>query len=94
MYMTDTDHRSRSVTDARAHFGDVMYDATVRGRRTVITNNGRPAAVLMPLSEVEDLEDAAAYAEWRRAGSPTVGTLEDSARELGIIIPEAHGRAA
>jgi prevent-host-death family protein len=93
--MTDTDHRSRSVRDARAHFGDVMYDATVRGRRTVITNNGRPAAVLMPLSEVEGLEDAAAYAEWRRAGSSVVGTLEDSARELGIIIPESsHGRAA
>jgi prevent-host-death family protein len=90
--MTDTDHRSRSVRDARAHFGDVVHDAAIRGRRTVITNNGRPSAVLMPLREVEDLEDRAAYADWRRDGSPVLGTLEDSARELGIVIPDAHGR--
>lgn len=92
--MTDTDHRSRSVRDARAHFGDIVHAAAVHGHRTVITNNGRPSAIMMSLREVEDLEDRAAYADWLRDGSPTIGTLEDSARELGLIIPETHGRAA
>jgi prevent-host-death family protein len=92
--MTDIDRRTRSVRDARAHFGDLVYDAAVHGQRTVITNNGRPSAVMMPLREVEDLEDRAAYADWLRDGSPTIGTLEDSARELGFVIPETHERAA
>ncbi len=90
--MTDVDHRS--IRDTRANLSEVVHNAAVRGRRTVITSNNRPAAVVMPLAEVEDLEDTAAYVEWRRAGSPTVGTLDDSAHELGIVIPEPHGQAA
>lgn len=90
--MTDVDHRS--IRDTRANLSEVVHNAAVRGRRTVITSNNRPAAVVMPLAEVEDLEDTAAYVEWRRAGSPTVGTLDDSALELGVIIPEPHGQAA
>jgi prevent-host-death family protein len=92
VYMTDVDHRS--IRDTRANLSEVVHNAAVRGRRTVITSNNRPAAVVMPLAEVEDLEDTAAYVEWRRAGSPTVGTLDDSALELGIVIPEPHGQAA
>ena len=92
VYMTDVDHRS--IRDTRANLSEVVHNAAVRGRRTVITSNNRPAAVVMPLAEVEDLEDTAAYVEWRRAGSPSVGTLDDSARELGIVFPEPHSHAA
>jgi prevent-host-death family protein len=82
------------IRETRKHLSDVVHKAATRRRRTVITNNGRDVAVIMSVAEVEDLEDRAAYAEWRRSGSPTVGTLEDSARELGIVMPETHGRAA
>lgn len=90
--MTDTDHRS--IRDTRANLGEVVHNAATRRLRTVVTVHGRPSAAVVSLAELEDLEDRAAYADWRRAGSPTVGTLEDSARELGIIIPDPHGHAA
>jgi prevent-host-death family protein len=92
--MTYTDHRSHTVGYVRAHLGDVVADAAVRGQRTVITDSGKPSAVIMALGEVEDLEDQAAYAEWLHSGAPTVGTLEDSARELGLVISGGHGHNA
>ncbi|MBR7833785.1 type II toxin-antitoxin system Phd/YefM family antitoxin [Actinospica durhamensis] len=89
--MTDTDHRS--IEDARAHLGRVVRDASAHGRRTVIID-GHDAAVVMSRTELENLEDAAALAQWRAAGSPIAGTLEDLAAELGIEVPDAHERVA
>jgi hypothetical protein len=89
--MTDTDHRS--IGSARANLGQVVRNAATRRRRTVITA-GQDSAVVMSIDEVHDLEDAAVYAQWRSAGSPTIGTLDHSANELGFVIPETHERAA
>jgi prevent-host-death family protein len=90
MDMSDTEHMG--IRDLRSNLGNVVHAAATRGRRTIITNNGRDMAVIMPIREVEDLEDRAAHADWRNAGSPTVGTLDELAAELGIGDP--HGRAA
>ncbi len=57
-------------------------------------SDGHDSAVVTSAGEVEDFEDALALLEWRRDGSPVVGTLEESAGELGIDLSETHESAA
>jgi prevent-host-death family protein len=37
----------KTSSDARLRFGEIMSEA-IAGRRTVITRNGRPVAILIP----------------------------------------------
>jgi hypothetical protein len=89
--MTDIDHRS--IGSARRALGRVVHDAANHGLRTVIRDGGDSAVVVSP-GDLEDLEDTVALRDWRRGGSPTVGTLEESADDLGIVIPGPDERAA
>jgi len=52
--MTDT----ISVRDARTHLAELITSAE-SGTPTVITRNGTPAAVLVPIADYQALEDAA-----------------------------------
>jgi prevent-host-death family protein len=52
--MTDT----ITVRDARTHLAELITSAE-SGTPTVITRNGTPAAVLVPIADYQALEDAA-----------------------------------
>ena len=49
---------SISVRDARTHLAELITSAG-SGNPTVITRNGTPAAVLVPIGDYQALEDAA-----------------------------------
>lgn len=84
--MTDT----VTLSDARDSLGDLVNRAAYAGERVVIERRGKPAAVLVPVSDLETLEafedaaDVAAYDEAKAAheagGRKTVSLDEIKAR--------------
>lgn len=50
-----------SVTEARAHMAETIDAVQHRGERTLLHRNGKPAAALVPVADLEllrELEDA------------------------------------
>jgi len=46
------------ITDARSHLGDIVRAADLRDEPTVITQNGRPAAVVIGIGEYREFAAA------------------------------------
>jgi prevent-host-death family protein len=77
------------ITDARSHLADIVRDASMRDEPTVITQNGRPAAVVIGFDEWKELaalRDARIVARIRaRAASAEFVSHEDVLREAEIL---------
>ncbi len=82
-------------TEARARLSDLLDDLERRHQHVVITRNGRPAAILVPVAEYEALEETLDILQDRdllealrqseddvQAGR--VQSLKDVRRELGL----------
>ncbi|HEY6739339.1 MAG TPA: type II toxin-antitoxin system Phd/YefM family antitoxin [Actinopolymorphaceae bacterium] len=75
------------VTDARARFGALVRRACEDRERITITDHGHPAAVLINVHELEDLEDSLAVARFelkQRTGSDRYVSHEEAKRRLGL----------
>jgi len=77
--MTDT----ITLSDARDTLGDLVNRAAYAGERVVIERRGKPAAVLIPVADLEALEafedaaDVAAYDEAKASDDGTRATLDN-----------------
>lgn len=60
LYMSDT----LPITEARGQFGFLVRRASTRRERTTITDHGQPAAVIISAQELEEIEDALAFAQY------------------------------
>lgn len=49
--------RNVSAMQARQKFGDLLNRANLRGERFMINRSGKPIAVIMSVSDYEDMED-------------------------------------
>ncbi|MFF5716554.1 type II toxin-antitoxin system Phd/YefM family antitoxin [Streptomyces buecherae] len=75
------------LTEARARLGSLVRRTAHARERTVITDHGQPAAVLINPTELADLEDALALAQYRerQAADATLATSHDEVRaRLGL----------
>lgn len=75
------------IAQARSQFGALVRRAALGRERTVITDHGEPAAMIVGIGDIEDLEDALALAqhEARKArGEDTYVTHEEARRRLGL----------
>jgi prevent-host-death family protein len=54
------------IKDARAQLGTLVRRCAVSRERLVLTDHGRPVAVLINPQELADLEDALALAQYER----------------------------
>jgi len=72
-------------------FAEAVARAEAGQERIILTRDGKPVAALVPLSDLEAIEDAEdmraaadALAEWEAAGRPAGVTLEEMAAKWGI----------
>ncbi|MEU6853487.1 type II toxin-antitoxin system Phd/YefM family antitoxin [Actinacidiphila alni] len=72
-----------AITEARAHFGQLIRRASHTRARITITDHGQPAAVIISAEELADLEEALAVAEYE---------LRKSTGENGPLVPHAEVR--
>ncbi len=78
-----------STIDARARFSDVVNRASYGKERIILTRRGKPIAAVVPIEDVEaleEIEDRIDLEEARKVlaeGGPTI-PLENLKRELGI----------
>jgi prevent-host-death family protein len=49
--------RTRPLADIKAHLSEIVDEIEEEHERVILTRNGRPAAVLMSVDELEALED-------------------------------------
>lgn len=54
------------ITDARSHLAQVVREAELTGQETIITQNGRPAAVVVGFEEWRELAAARDARIWDR----------------------------
>lgn len=77
------------ITDARSHLADIVRDASMLDEPTVITQNGRPAAVVIGFDEWKELaavRDAQIVARIReRAKTAEFVSHEDVLREANVL---------
>ncbi len=77
------------ITDARSRLADIVRDASMLNEPTVITQNGRPAAVVIGFEEWKELaalRDARIVARIReRASAAEFVSHEDVVREADIL---------
>jgi len=77
------------ITDARSRLADIVRDASMLNEPTVITQNGRPAAVVIGFDEWKELaaiRDARIVARIReRAHTAEFVSHEDVLREADIL---------
>ncbi|WP_026162746.1 type II toxin-antitoxin system Phd/YefM family antitoxin [Kribbella catacumbae] len=52
------------ITEARGQFGSLVRRASSRRERTTITDHGQPAAVIISAQELDEIEDALAFAQY------------------------------
>lgn len=82
------------LTTARTHLGALVSRAHHGGHPTVITEHGKPVAAVVPISTLEDYEDAMAIVEHerhRRVGTSSGLTHEDFMAQMEA---EGHGLRA
>lgn len=63
LYMASTEMK---ISDARSHLAQVVREAGLRNEATIITQNGRPAAVVIGFEEWRELAAARDAAIWDR----------------------------
>ncbi|MGW5878615.1 type II toxin-antitoxin system Phd/YefM family antitoxin [Nocardiopsis terrae] len=86
---------STSIRDARAHLSELITKAQ-HGAPTVLTRNGSPAAAIVPIEDLEALEDAMDAYLARQAdleegeAGPAVGMAGMAAE----VFDESRGSAA
>ena len=79
-----------STRDLRAGLSDILGRVTFGRERIGVTKNGKPAAVLITLEDLEDLEalemaaDIAAYEQAMAEDDGTRVTLAELKAELGL----------
>ena len=90
--MTDT----ITVRDARTHLAELITSAE-SGTPTVITRNGTPAAVLVPIADYQALEDAADIILAREAAAALrdegEGRRYSLAEDIADVFTERSGAA-
>jgi prevent-host-death family protein len=82
-YMIQT---GMKITEARSHLADIVRDANMHDEPTVITQNGKPAAVVIGFEEWKELtaeRDARITARVRSRMAEYV-SHEDVLREAGL----------
>lgn len=75
------------ITEARSRFGSLVRRASTRRERTTITDHGEPAAVIISAQELEDLEDALAFAQYeaeKAAGTLRTVPHREARERLGL----------
>jgi prevent-host-death family protein len=77
-----------SISDARPVLGDLVRRASHGHERIALTDHGRVAAIMISASELEELEDRLAIAEFtaRKVAGDTSGrvTSADARAALGL----------
>jgi prevent-host-death family protein len=82
--MTDT----LPIAQARTRFGALVRQAASAHQRTVITDHGIPAAVIISVKELADLEDSLAIARFEaQKAQGTLVTIphEEVKHRLGLV---------
>jgi len=78
-----------SISDARPVLGDLVRRASHGRERIALTDHGRVAAIVISASELEELEDRLAVAEYtaRKAAGDTSGrvSLADARAQLEAL---------
>lgn len=76
---------------APAPLADAVARAEAGIERVILTRGGRPVAAVVPIADLEAIEDAEdatiaarLLAEWEAEGRPAGILLDDIARDLGI----------
>ena len=75
------------MTEARSSFGSLVRRAASGRERVYISDHGSPAAVIVSVSELEDLEDELALVRHELAvarGEARYVSHEEVARRLGL----------
>ncbi|MFD3406988.1 type II toxin-antitoxin system Phd/YefM family antitoxin [Kribbella sp. NPDC058693] len=75
------------ITEARIHFGRLVRQASTRRERTTITDHGQAAAVIISAQELEELEDALAFAQYdleKQAGTLRTVPHREARERLGL----------
>ncbi|AZM48012.1 type II toxin-antitoxin system Phd/YefM family antitoxin [Streptomyces sp. WAC 06738] len=75
------------IAQARSQFGALVRRAALGRERTIITDHGEPAAMIVGIADIEDLEDALAVAQYeaRKArGEDTYVPHDEVRRRLGL----------
>ncbi|WEV25771.1 type II toxin-antitoxin system Phd/YefM family antitoxin [Streptomyces sp. 71268] len=75
------------LTEARARLGSLVRRTAHARERIVITDHGQPAAVLINPTELAELEDALALAQYRQrqaAGTAFTTPHDDVRARLGL----------
>jgi len=75
-----------SLTETKARLSDVVARAAGRGTRTVVTRRGRPVAAIVPVADLEVLEQL----EDREAEATLVKDLERKTRARAKAAPLAE----
>ncbi|MBE1604831.1 type II toxin-antitoxin system prevent-host-death family antitoxin [Actinopolymorpha pittospori] len=83
----DTSAEVVTITDARARFGSLVRRAAHTRQRVIITDHGQAAAAIISASELEDLEDRLAIAQYQlEKANGTLRTVAhaEAKRRLGF----------
>jgi prevent-host-death family protein len=75
-----------SIDEAQTRLAALAQHAAAQRQRVTLTQEGRAVAVLLSVQELDDLEDAAALADYRAreaAGKLTLVPHEEVRRRLG-----------
>ena len=79
-----------SSRDLRAHLADVLGRAMYGGERVGVTRNGKLAAVVVPVADIEALEafemaqDVQAYRDAKKADDGSRVSLDELRRDLDL----------
>ena len=71
-----------TLADAKARFSELVASAEATHERTTITKNGRPAAVIIAVEDLESLEETLAVMSDRELLSATRDRAGESAAPL------------
>lgn len=83
---------TKTVTEAKAHFLELIRSAEERSGRFVITKAGRPAAVLMNADEYEGWLETLALVSNPRVKTELEESLQELRRGGGHSFEEVVGR--
>jgi len=88
---------SLSLAEAKAKFWAVVNDVTSTHEHYTITRNGRPVAVILPVDDLESLEETVFWLEREvarlRGGEPSVDGPCTSGEEMAAIMARRRREA-
>lgn len=89
-----------SLRDLRNSLGAAVREVAYTGREVIITDMGRPVAVIISMEDYEhlhehaDVADALRLREMRASGPIATMSLDDMLTALGVSVEELAERAA